>query len=323
MSNTFELKIYDDELQNRQQLIDFLASCDPDVKISLYIHEGASLYQCGVMDIIIESGMAHNITIDTGNEIESVHPATKHQRTELKHLPGSGFWRYGREAMKYHKFETIKLNTHYRMASFIGRKNIDRLAIMYWLSKQPYDCLMSSLESEVIWITRPDLSLWVDNTYAFEQWCKSFDIPSIDNYTVRDQYQSVDFDDDKGKFMSVQYNLLRYYSAFDVELVAETFVRGQTFFPTEKTVRPLIAGKPMLVYGPKGYLTNLKKLGIQTYGKFWDESYDRYEGAERWIRMQSVITQIHAWADHEWQSILDEITGIALHNKKLVENANY
>ena len=321
MTPTLELKIFDDKLLNRQQLKDFLANNKDSVNLILMVSEGPSLYQCGAMDIIAESGLAHRIKLHTSNWEESIDPMTYLIEKGLQY--DNSFWKYGRQAMKYHKFESVKMNTHYRLASFLGRKNIDRLAIMYWLSKQPYDTLMSSLKSEIIWITRPDLPLWVDNIYAFEQWCKSFDIPSIDNYTVRDQYQSVDFDDDKDKFMSVQFNLLKYYSAFDVELVAETFVRGQTFFPTEKTVRPLIGGKPILVYGPKGYLTNLKKLGIQTFEKFWDESYDQYEGAERWIRMQSVITQIHAWADHEWQSILDEITGIVQHNKRTVENANY
>ena len=76
----------------------------------------------------------------------------------------------------------------------------------------------------------------------------------------------------------------------------------------------------MLVYGPKHYLTNLKKLGFNTWGKFWDESYDHYEGAERWARMQLVIQQIHAWADHQWQDILDELLGISLNNAEHYRN---
>lgn len=322
MTPTLELKIFDDKLLNRQQLIDFLANNKDSVNLILMVNEGASLHQCGAMDIIHESGLAKKIKLDTLNDFEDIGKITHAYRYDTKKKFTSIFWEFGARVIKDHKFEPITLNSHYRLGCFIGRKNIDRLAIMYWLSKQPYDVLLSSLNEQIVWQTREDLPLWVDNVYSFEQWSKSFDIPSIDNYAVRDQYQNKDYSD-AYKFMKVQFNLLRYYSSFDVELVAETFVRGSTFFPTEKTVRPIIGQKPFLVYGPKHYLTNLKKLGFRTFGKFWDESYDKYEGAERWIRMQYVIQQLNAWSDHEWQDILGELIGIIQHNKKIVENVPY
>ena len=323
----FELKIYDDELQNRQQFIDFLASCDPDVKVSLYIHEGASLYQCGVMDIIIASGIAHNITIDTGNEVESVNPATRHQRFPITKLSGSAFWHYAYRVYKQYKFPHASTNSHHRMAYMIGRRNMDRLAIMYWLYKQPFDCLLSATQdSNWQYISRADLDIWVDNRYSFEQWCKNFPVTSFDQLKQKDFYHykndQTEFGAEgvTGGFHYPQYQALKFYHAFDVELIAETFVRGNAYYPTEKTIRPIMGNKPFLVYGPKYYLTHLKSNGLQTFSDCWDESYDKYEGAERWVRMQHTITQIHAWSDVEWSKVMERAKQVSQHNQQIFIN---
>ena len=126
---------------------------------------------------------------------------------------------------------------------------------------------------------------------------------------MRDQYKQKDFS-------RVQYNLLKYYSAFDVEIVAETFVRGHTYFPTEKIIRSIIGCKPFVLYGPKFMLTHLRRDGFRTFESCWDESYDKYEGVERWTRMQQTITQIHAWSDVEWSNIQQQAQDIAKHNLK-------
>jgi hypothetical protein len=60
-----------------------------------------------------------------------------------------------------------------------------------------------------------------------------------------------------------------------VEIVCETFLTGNNFYPTEKTWRPFICRTPFLMIGPRNFLANLKKLGFQTFGQWWDESYDQ------------------------------------------------
>ena len=314
---SFELKIYDDQLQNLEQFIAFLGYCE-EAPIRLYVPEGPSLYQCGVMDIIWQSGLIKWITVDTGNEIESLEPATRFERTALKQLNGSGFWEIAKNVIKHYHYDPIKRNDHYRMACFIGRKNMERLAILYWLQKQPFECLLSSMHDDnTQYIEQVDTKLCVDNIHSFQTWISKFDIPSIDNVKVQDQYQKKDFTDRGNQFSRVQYNLLRYYSAFDVELIVETFVRGNTYYPTEKTVRPIVGAKPFVIYGPKHYLTRLKSNGLRTFESCWDESYDKYEGIERWIRIQDVITQIHAWSDVEWSQTMQRARDIANYNKQV------
>ena len=294
MFQHYKLKIYDDQLQDVNELINFLDKVPDDVKmIQLRVPEGACVYQCGVWDIVLASG-----------KLDRIHFLREENR----------FWSIGYQQVQKHKLKPVLSNQHYRLACFIGRKNMQRMAIMYWLTKQPYDMLLSSMKDHIHWIPDVDTKLWVDNIYAFEKWVKSFDIESLDQATVRDQYD--------GEFHTVQYNLLNYYHQFDVELVVETYVRGLTFFPTEKTIRPIAGGKPMLVYGPKNYLCNLKKQGYQTWHDIWDESYDKYEGIERWIRMQSLITQIHAWSDVEWKNNMQRANVITEHNKQVFHDNN-
>ena len=318
---SFELEIYDDEILNLESFIAFLGYCE-EAPIRLYVPEGPSLYQCGVMDIIWQSGLIEWITIDTGNEVESVEPATRFQRTELKQLNGSGFWDYAHDVYHKYKFPKISTNQYYRLAYMIGRRNMDRLAIMYWLYKQPFNCLLSATQDDNWqYISREDIDIWVDNKYSFEQWCKQFPITSFDQLNQTDfyQYKNEEFqaEGDTGGFHYAQYQALKFYHAFDVELIAETFVRGATYFPTEKTIRPIMGAKPFVIYGPKHYLTRLKSNGFRTFESCWDESYDKYEGAERWIRMQHTITQIHAWSDVEWSQTMQCAQEIAEYNKQV------
>jgi hypothetical protein len=127
------------------------------------------------------------------------------------------------------------------------------------------------------------------------------DISSIDDTFVSDQYS--------GK-IDTNLSLLTHYTKFQIELVAETMCCGETFFPTEKTIRPLLAGRPFLLFGPVNFLTNLKKLGFQTYNLCWDESYDQLEGNERWTAIKKNINNIIDYYD------IDLAQKIAQHNQE-------
>ena len=108
-------------------------------------------------------------------------------------------------------------------------------------------------------------------------------IPSIDNVTVRDQYQGQ---------IDTNLSLLQFYNQFQIEVVAETMTAGITFFPTEKIFRPIAGRRPFLVFGSIHFLNNLRGLGFRTYNECWDESYDQYQGQYRWDRIRSTIEDI-------------------------------
>jgi hypothetical protein len=122
------------------------------------------------------------------------------------------------------------------------------------------------------------------SAYLVSPWSESVQsISSIDNMSVRDQYQSE---------VDTNLSLLQFYNQFQIEIVAETMCAGITFFPTEKTFRPITGRRPFLVFGPIYFLNNLRVLGFKTYSECWDESYDQYQGIDRWTQIKSVIDNI-------------------------------
>ena len=110
------------------------------------------------------------------------------------------------------------------------------------------------------------------------------------------------------------YDLVPWYNKIFCDVVCETVHNGQTFAFTEKSARCWLTKTPFLVFGPKNYLTNIRRLGFQTFGKFWNESYDKYDNVDRIHMMQKQIDIIHKmdvdvltdmyWSD-EMQKILE------------------
>jgi hypothetical protein len=111
-------------------------------------------------------------------------------------------------------------------------------------------------------------------------------------------------------------SLLQHYHNFAVEIVCETYTLGNTFFPTEKTIRPLMAAKPILVYGPRYFLARLRELGFRTYNEIWDESYDLYQGPERWHLMRKSMNRLLECGRVEQIAVLTQAHEIAMFNRQ-------
>jgi len=118
-------------------------------------------------------------------------------------------------------------------------------------------------------------------------------------------------------------NILNEYYRFFAELVIETYVMGNTFFPTEKTIRPIIAKTPFVIMGPKNYLSNLKKLGFKTFSRWWDESYDYCEGVHRINEIKKVIETIMSWPQERLKQVLNEMENVLEYNRNLYLETNY
>lgn len=294
----YKIKAVDDILDDREELIEFLKSTSGDIVLWTK-GEGFSLYQCGLIDILTELGLLDRVSIETPNYVEQLPIRYNQKPAKFSH------WFYScRDKLDQGLPDRIS-GEHYRLGCFIGRKNIDRWGILHWLTNR-HQALVSSMQ-ETNYVINDDVTNWFSDKMTLDGWIQSRPVASLDSASVNDQYLD-------NNFLNTQLNLLKYYDQFDVELVAETFVRGDTFFPTEKTVRPIIGKKPMVIYGPKNYLKHLKELGFKTWDTIWDESYDEYEGIERWNKMKPIIDQIHFWGDWEWKPILEQAQEIADYN---------
>ena len=190
-----------------------------------------------------------------------------------------------------------QLQYQYLFGLFIGRISISRSVILY----------QKNLDN---------LSDWLSSTQQDEMftWYGKDVIPSVDSKSVRDQFVT------PISYIDTNTSLLQHYHKFAVEIVCETYTQGDTFFPTEKTTRPIMAAKPMIVFGPRYFLARLRSLGFQTYHDIWDESYDLYQGPERWHLMQQIMRTLSDLSPADQQQILTNAHEIAIFNRKRLDD---
>jgi len=112
------------------------------------------------------------------------------------------------------------------------------------------------------------------------------------------------------------YDLCKYYNSIFCDVVCETVHNGTTFAFTEKIARCWLTKTPFLVFGPRNYLQNLKRLGFLTFDKFWNEDYDGLDNKNRIVFMQRQIDYISSLDIKKLESIYfgDEMQDILRNN---------
>ena len=208
---------------------------------------------------------------------------------------------------------------------FIGRMTYARAIILYQCLINQQDVFVSKMASlsPYPWqlVAQDEKNLecvndWLSTNqqYRMFKWYDQTSIPSVDQKNVRDQFATPD------SYADTNRSLLNHYGQFAIEIVCETYTMGNTFFPTEKTIRPVMACKPLLIYGPQYFLARLRTMGFKTYGGLWNESYDLYQGAERWRMIQQVMQSISEKTPDQQHRLLIQAHVIAQHNRQHLHN---
>ena len=230
--------------------------------------EGPSLQHIGLIQILdellaITRRSKTTIKIHTPNQFEEFDYEF-YEKISFSHF-------FKKELVRYHR-DFCRINQLGKLFGiFFGHYTLDRSNIAHTILEKYFDQSLISIMRH-------------DRFNAVNWWSPEvFDIGSIDNAWIKHQYDPL---------YNPNQSLLNHYDKFQIELVAETFTRGQTFFPTEKTVRPIMGSKPLLIFGPKNFLHNLQQIGFQTFDKLWSEAYDSYEGVQRWQQMQLIMDDI-------------------------------
>lgn len=300
------VRVAGDEWFNQEEVCRLLAdSSGQPIELDLGA-EGPSLHRLGVVDTVLKSGVdPQSVTVNNWhNSVESV-PFER----QVWHRASHFFW--------HHQLHTatddFTNQTANVFALFIGRRTISRCKIFYdfWNLYSSNSCtsLMNSStplpwqRTQGIGVEKFDDWIVESEKDAFLQWWKNPPVSSIDSVNINDQY---------APDQNTNFSLLNFYNQFDIELVCETYCYGDCFFPTEKTVRPIAAGKPFVLFGPVDFLQRLQQMGFRTYRDFWDESYDRLEGIERWAAMQKVLSYIQQQHSADW---IKSVNTVAEHNR--------
>jgi len=103
-------------------------------------------------------------------------------------------------------------------------------------------------------------------------------------------------------------------------IVSETNANSWYLFITEKTLKPIMNLHPFLINGNPHTLKHLKKLGFQTFDKWWDESYDDEKNYKK--RTELLVNQVKILCNkthEEWILMLQEMQPILHYNKNLLK----
>jgi hypothetical protein len=297
---------------NSDDMHEYLAKFTPGQKILIRVNtEGPSLYALGVVPVIESFCQRNSIPLQdveiTGwcNEVETV-PFTRITRFLYSHFyfMSERYWRSDLEPT--HQGQLFGL--------FIGRATVPRQIIMWqmWNSLRDH-CLFSVMRHNAantergINLDRADDWRHVADPDQVQTWWDQNPIPSLDKKCVRDQYVP-----DR----NTNLDLLAFYDQFQIEIACETYTHGTCFFPTEKTVRPIVGLKPFFVYGPRNFLHHLREQGFETWSDFWCEDYDCYEGAERWLRMKQEIDRLSELSHNDRVSMMQSMEPLLRSNKQ-------
>lgn len=117
--------------------------------------------------------------------------------------------------------------------------------------------------------------------------------------------------------------LVEFYTKVLIDIVAETFTSGNTFFPTEKTFRPILMKKPFIVMGPINYLIYLRQMGFKTFFEYWDEEYDGYGPRIKFQKIIKLIDDLSSKSKSELYSMYQSMQPILEHNYNLLVSKTY
>ena len=107
------------------------------------------------------------------------------------------------------------------------------------------------------------------------------------------------------------------YADVFCDIVNESRFAQPTGNYSEKVYRPMFYKKPFVLVAPPHTLHYLREQGFQTFGDFWDESYDALEDHEsRLFAIFDIIDQINNMSISDLKIIYNKMLPILEHNRK-------
>jgi len=97
--------------------------------------------------------------------------------------------------------------------------------------------------------------------------------------------------------------------------VTETVYTGRRLHLTEKSFKPIALGMPFILTATAGSLAYLRRYGFQTFGDFWDESYDlETDDFTRAEKVASVLKQLDNLSEQKKQELFQACWPVIEHN---------
>jgi len=107
-----------------------------------------------------------------------------------------------------------------------------------------------------------------------------------------------------------------------LNIVAETC--HDSFLPTEKIGKSLLAGQPWVAFACSGFLARMRDLGFQTFAPWIDESYDLIEDLrDRALAVVDSVRTFDSRSDGEKLRLIKQIQPRLDHNRSLMLNQRH
>jgi hypothetical protein len=303
VSNYFELALENDKLLNHTDLVGFcVANQHKDIVLQVN-NEGHCLRFCSVYDILDKFEFA-SVELRTWNILEQ-HPTYKINTNNWD------YWLTATESYDYsfdYSWTGEKL-----FGCFYGRPSAARLGIASHLHNT-YTA-QSLVKIKFDSTTEDSRKLFdVQRLYSWHPAALQ-NIHRLDELRTNEEYN-------KGHWRT--NNPLNYlYKDILIDIVAEPTSKGNTFYPTEKIVRPILFNRPFIVMGSKNYLIYLRQMGFKTFYEYWDEDYDGHDGSEKYHRILKLIDQLALMSKQEVADMHRAMLGTLAHNRNILLNKLY
>jgi len=292
--------------------------------------EGLSLSAAGVVSAV------EKIMKETGRLADSVFifsPNSLSTDAPWENL----FWKQFNVSDEFRRCRTYWDNADIHLESdwkswalFVGRRTTPRLLALYDIWHDPVlkqACLLSKMNDDRSCVLQPfdhnhmihdQLCDWIPTVDPikkehFRNFCIDMPVHSIDGYNIIDQYTNTALGENRNA--APTKNLIDISGKYLFEITFETMTRGTTFTPSEKTIRTIVAQKPMVVYAPKNFLQQMRLLGFKTFDNLWDESYDQLEGPDRYRKIINIVQQVAGMPANQQLELYQKSRQICSHNK--------
>ena len=307
--NKFFLKPANDYIWNQQELLDFLVANQGQSIIVDTNQEGVDLYSSGVYKLL-EQFRYQNVTVVTNNLIES-HPSYQ----ILHQNPFKFFELAHSNYTQYHCWNRTKI-----FACLYNRPLWHRLGLAAEMQYSYNTVSVINLRSNPHDIDQRKL---FEIQQLFENAPNSFKKFAQVSTTWPRQLEHQDGYTKGNNTNGHTDQLAHVYPDFLIDIVAETWTQGSTFFPTEKTVRPMLLKKPMIVMGPANYLEHLRQMGFRTFSDFWDEDYDGYGNADRYHKILKLIETLSQLSPDKLETMYWDMQYTLDHNYNLLTSGTF
>jgi hypothetical protein len=307
--NKFTLLPANGYVWNKNEFVQFLVD-NQDQEILINTHEeGVCLESAGIYQLLETFGF-RDVTVITNNPLEQ-HPYFKIKIDN----PQKFFAVSDKSYQQYHHWNKNKI-----FGCLYNRPLWHRVGLAAEMQVAHSDISLVNFRSNP---HDPDQQQLFEIQQLFEQAPQSLEKFCQIKHTWPIQVELTDSYTIGNTTNAHTDQLARFYPEFLIDLVTETWTQGRCFFPTEKTVRPILLKKPMIVMSSRDSLDYLHQMGFLTFNDFWDESYDGYEGKERYLKILQLVNVLAKKSKSELDDMYQAMKPKLDHNHNMVLNQNY